>query len=120
MRQTEIERIRTWERKYANEICPEWVEMDAVSWGAYFAHWKSKPSLHQTFDEMVENCPFFSRTAGSPATTSPRTSAERCVGRSPSQQTEQLALPLSSRGLSRGTPGELFRNLLQIRALSGA
>ena len=80
MIQSEIDRIRIWERKYANEICPEWQEMDAVSWSAYYAWWKAKPSLYLSFDEMVESCWFFSRGGDSPATTAPPISSEQRVG----------------------------------------
>ena len=103
MTSNEIERFRTWERKYAEPVCPDWVEMDAVSFAGYFTWWKAKASRYQTFDEVVAESPFFKRTSCSPATKSPPIFSEQPAEQNPSQRTGQPALPISCQGLSRGT-----------------
>lgn len=75
--ETEAERLKLWERNYANRAFSEWSEMDATSWGRYFAQFKSKPSLYRTFDELVEECAFFTKSAGIASSTSDQLSVSK-------------------------------------------
>ena len=109
MTSNEIERFRTWERKYAEPVCPDWVEMDAVSFAGYFTWWKAKASRYQTFDEVVAESPFFKRTSGSPATKSPPIFSEQPAEQNPSQRTGQPAAHSFSRGSRPENPSHRAR-----------
>ena len=116
MNQDEIARIRTWEEKYANEICKDWSPMDATSWARYFADFKAKPSLYKTMDERFAECPFFSRTSGSRPTTAPQTSSEQLSELNPERESEQLALHFSSPDSPARTPRHRGRAASAIRS----